>query len=194
MAKQFERMEPFHREFVARQRIFFNASAAAAGRVNVSPRDGAALRVLDANTVIYLDRTGSGNETAAHLLADGRLTLMFCALEGPPLILRLYGRGRIVARHGAEYAELLAAHFDNTEPPGARQMVWLDVDLVQTSCGYGVPLFEYVGERDQLVRWSEKKGEEGLEEYRRLKNSRSIDGLPTGIGEEVMISCVAEKL
>ena len=187
MAKQFERMEPLHREFVERQRIFFNASAAAGGHVNVSPRDGAALRVLDASTVIYLDRTGSGNETAAHLLANGRLTLMFCAFEGPPLILRLYGRGRIVPRHSAEYAQLLAAHFDNVEPPGARQMVWLDVDLVQTSCGYGVPLFEYVGERDQLVRWSEKKGEDGLEEYRRLKNSRSIDGFPTGLFDEMTV-------
>lgn len=181
MGKQFERIEPFHRQFIERQHIFFNASAAAAGHVNVSPRDGAALRVLDANTVVYLDRTGSGNETAAHMLADGRLTLMFCAFEGPPLILRLYGQGHILPRHSAVYDDLLASHFDNTEPLGARQMVRLEIDLVQTSCGFGVPLFEYVGERDQLTRWAEAKGEDGLEDYWREKNLRSIDGLPTGL-------------
>jgi hypothetical protein len=184
MAKQFKQIEPFHREFVQKQRIFFNASAAAEGHVNVSPRDGAALRVLDANTVVYLDQTGSGNETAAHLLANGRLTLMFCAFEGPPLILRLYGQGRILPRHSAEYADLLASHFDNIEPPGARQIVSLDIDLVQSSCGFGVPLFEYASERDQLIRWAEAKGEDGLEKYWHQKNVRSIDGLPTGLFEE----------
>lgn len=185
MAKQFERIEPVHRQFIERQRIFFNASAALEGRVNVSPRDGAALRVLTANTVVYLDRTGSGNETAAHLLANGRLTLMFCAFEGPPLILRLYGQGRIIPRHSSEYAHLLASEFSSVEPPGARQMVHLDIDLVQTSCGFGVPLYDYVGERDQLIRWAEAKGEEGLVEYRQLKNTRSIDGFPTGLCEDV---------
>jgi hypothetical protein len=181
MGKQFERIEPFHRQFIERQRIFFNASAAADGRVNVSPRDGAALRVLDANTVVYLDQTGSGNETAAHMLANGRLTLMFCAFEGPPLILRLYGQGSILPRQSAAYADLLASHFDHAELPGARQMVLSEIDLVQTSCGFGVPLFEYTGERDQLIRWAEAKGEDGLEDYWREKNLRSIDGLPTGL-------------
>ncbi|MEO6804041.1 MAG: pyridoxamine 5'-phosphate oxidase family protein [Granulicella sp.] len=186
MGKQFERIEPLHRAFIERQHIFFNASAIASGPVNVSPRDVASLRVLTENSVVYLDRTGSGNETAAHLLADGRLTLMFCAFEGPPLILRLYGEGRILHRHSVEYDALLASHFDNTETPGARQMVLLDVELVLTSCGFGVPLFEYVGERDQLVRWAESKGEEGLDDYRRQKNACSIDGLPTGLFEETV--------
>jgi len=190
VAKQFERIELLHREFIERQRIFFNASAATEGHVNVSPRDGAALRVLTPNAVIYLDRTGSGNETAAHLLANGRLTLMFCAFEGPPLILRLYGQGRIVLRHSSEYAGLLASEFGGVEPPGARQMVHLDIDLVQTSCGFGVPLYDYVGERDQLIRWAEAKGEKGLEEYRHLKNERSIDGFPTGLCEDVCVSRV----
>jgi hypothetical protein len=184
MGKQFDRIEPYHREFIERQRIFFNASATAEGHVNVSPRDVAALRVMDANTVAYVDLTGSGNETAAHLLADGRLTLMFCAFEGPPLILRLYGRGRMVPRLSAEYAALLAAHFDNAAPPGVRQIVMLHVELVQTSCGMNVPFFDYVGERDQLIRWAEAKGEKGLEEYWHLKNERSIDGFPTGMFEE----------
>lgn len=186
MGKQFERIEPAHHEFIEKQRIFFNASATAEGRVNVSPRDGAALRVLDANHVLYVDKTGSGNETAAHLLADGRLTLMFCAFEGAPMVLRLYGRGQILRRGGTEYAALLASEFGDAEPPGARQMVMLQVETVMTSCGYGVPLFDYVGERTQLTRWAESKGEEGLEDYRRQKNMRSIDGLPTGLLEEVV--------
>jgi hypothetical protein len=184
MGKPFALIELTHREFIESQRIFFNASASAEGRVNVSPRDVAALRVLDPHTVVYMDRTGSGNETAAHLRADGRLTLMFCAFEGPPMILRLYGRGRILPRGGAEYATLLTSHFAGQEVPGARQMVRLDVDRVQTSCGMNVPLFDYVGDRDQLTHWAEAKGEAGLEEYRRQKNAVSIDGLPTGLFEE----------
>lgn len=181
MGKMFSAIEPAHREFIARQHIFFNASAAQQGRVNLSPRDVASLRILDDHTVIYLDRTGSGNETAAHLLADGRLTFMFCAFEGAPLVMRLYGKGRIIARRSPEYLLLLAVHYDNTEPPGARQIVHLAIDSVQTSCGMKVPFYDYVGERDQLDRWATVKGEDALEEYRRQKNSLSIDGLPTGI-------------
>jgi hypothetical protein len=187
MAKRFTAIEPEHRAFIGRQKIFFTASAAAQGRVNVSPKDGAALHVLDANRVVYRDLTGSGNETAAHLLADGRLTLMFCAFEGAPRILRLYGCGRVVRRASHEYRELLAAWFGNEEPLGTRQLVVLDVDLVQTSCGFGVPEFAFVHERPTLTRWAEAKGEAGLREYRQVKNSRSIDGFPTGIEEE---SCV----
>jgi hypothetical protein len=187
VAKQFSSIEPSHREFILKQRIFFNASAAHSGRVNLSPRDVASLRVLAPDTVVYLDRTGSGNETAAHLLADGRLTLMFCAFEGPPLILRLYGRGRAIRRRSPEYASILASEFAGIEPMGARQMIMLRVDRVQTSCGYGVPLFEYAGERDAMDRWAAAKGEAGLEEYRRLKNVRSIDGLDTGLLEEAEV-------
>jgi hypothetical protein len=184
MARQFAGMTPAHREFIARQRIFFTASATASSRVNVSPRPTDALRVLDERTVAYLDLTGSGSETAAHLRVDGRITLMFCALDEPPSILRLYGRGTSLSRNSNEYAALLAAAFDNQEPLGARQIIRVDVDLVQTSCGYGVPLFEYVGERDTLRRWAAQKGDAGLEEYRRQKNTRSLDGLPTGLSEE----------
>ena len=183
MGKLFTAIEPVHREFIERQHIFFNASAASEGRVNVSPRDVASLRVLDSNTVVYLDLTGSGNETAAHLLADGRLTLMFCAFEGSPLILRLYGRGRILPRHSPEYDALLASHYGNNEPPGARQIVHLTVESVQTSCGMNVPFYSYAGERDQLIRWAQVKGEATLEDYRRQKNARSIDGFPTGLPE-----------
>jgi Pyridoxamine 5'-phosphate oxidase len=184
MGKQFERIEPAHREFIERQHIFFNASAAPEGRVNVSPRDRAALRILDPNTIVYLDRTGSGNETAAHLLLKDRLTLMFCAFEGTPMILRLYGHARIVPRPSPEYTTLLASHFDNAEPPGTRQLVLLHIDLVQTSCGMNVPSFDHVSQRDQLDRWAEAKGEAALHDYRRQKNTFSIDGFPTGLVEE----------
>jgi hypothetical protein len=188
MAKQFARIEPAHRRFIERQRLFFTASAAADGRVNVSPKGLDALRVLGENAVAYLDLTGSGNETAAHIKASARLTFMFCAFEGPPMILRLYGRGRVLNRGSCEYDALLTSAFDAREPLGARQIIVLDIDLVQTSCGYGVPLYEYGGERPTLTEWAERKGEAGLDAYRREKNSRSIDGLPTGmfVGAEML--------
>ena len=181
MAKLFSEILPALREFIERQHIFFTASAAAGSRVNVSPRGADALRVLGPNWVAYLDQTGSGNETAAHMRADGRLTIMFCAFVGAPTILRLYGRGRSVPRGTAEYAELLGTSFNGEESPGARQIVVQEIDLVQTSCGYGVPLFDHVGERDTLKQWATRQGEEGLVEYRRAKNAVSIDGLRAGI-------------
>ena len=184
MARQFSRIEDVHRRFVERQRIFFTASAAEDTRVNVSPRSTEALRLLDPNTAIYLDRTGSGNETAAHLLADGRLTLMFCAFDGPPVILRLYGNGRMIRRNSPEYLDLLETHYDGNEPLGARQIIRLDIDLVQKSCGYAVPLFDYRDERPNLDRWAQAKGEAGLDAYWREKNLTSMDGLPTSLLDE----------
>ncbi|HET7348590.1 MAG TPA: pyridoxamine 5'-phosphate oxidase family protein [Acidobacteriaceae bacterium] len=183
MGKLFTSIEPAHRAFIEKQHIFFTASAAASGRVNLSPKDVAALRVLTPNRVAYLDVTGSGNETAAHLRLDGRLTLMFCAFEGAPLVMRLYGRGHVLPRGSAEYTDLLRSAFDGVERPGARQIVMLDVESVGTSCGYGVPRFDYVEERDTLTRWAEAKGEAGLREYWQKKNTISIDGFPTGMPE-----------
>jgi hypothetical protein len=180
MAKQFDQIEPAHAAFIQTQRIFFTASAAAAGRVNVSPRGADAFRVLDPNTVAYLDETGSGNETAAHLLASGRLTIMFCAFEGPPMILRLYGQGRSLPLGSDDYQSVLRSAFDDTATPGARQIIRLSVDLVQTSCGYGVPLFDYREDRQFLRRWAAGKGPDGVADYRRKKNRVSIDGFPTG--------------
>ena len=184
MAKDFPSLNQHHREFIARQHMFFTASAAAGSHINISPRSTDMLRVLGDNAVVYLDRTGSGNETAAHLLADGRLTIMFCAVEGPPLILRLYGRGRALRRGGEEYAALLSAHYADTEPLGARQMIRLDFDLVKTSCGYGVPLFDYREERETMDKWALSKGEEGIKAYWQEKNLVSMDGLPTGMGKD----------
>jgi hypothetical protein len=180
MAKQFAEIGKQHRDFIERQRIFFTASAADGSRINLSPKDAASLRVLAADRVAYLDCTGSGNETAAHMLADGRLTIMLCAFEGPPLIMRLYGRGAVLHRGTEGYAALLASDFGGQEPVGARQIVVLSVEMVQTSCGFGVPLFDYVDERPSLVRWAEAKGEAGLAAYRKAENTVSIDGLPTG--------------
>jgi hypothetical protein len=181
MAKFFEQVEPAHAAFIARQHIFFTASAAATGRVNVSPRGAEAFRVIGANTVAYLDETGSGNETAAHLRASGRLTIMFCGFENVPMVLRLYGEGRALPRGTQEYAALLGTAYGNHEPPGARQIICLAVDLVQTSCGYGVPLFDYREERPTLRHWAENKGEDGIVAYRREKNVRSLDGFDTGL-------------
>ena len=181
MAKVLPSIDAACRAFIARQRIFFAASAAPGSRVNLSPRGTDCFDVLDERTVAFLDRTGSGAETAAHLTADGRLTLMFCAFDGPPNILRLYGRGESLLRGGAAYREVLAAAFGGVEPAGARQIVRLHVERVQTSCGYGVPRFDYRGPRPSLDNWSREKGEVGLEAYRREKNAVSIDGLPTGL-------------
>jgi hypothetical protein len=185
MATQLSCIDASCRDFIARQRIFFAASAAPGAHVNLSPRGTDAFAVLDDMTVAYLDRTGSGNETAAHLKADGRLTLMFCAFDGPPNILRLYGRGEIVRRGSPASGDILDRAFSGEEPAGARQIVRLHVDRVQTSCGYGTPLFDYRGERPSLDNWSRAKGEEGLEAFRREKNVVSIDGLPTGLFEDV---------
>lgn len=184
MAKDFPALNAHHRDFIGKQHVFFTATAATGTRINISPRSTDLFRVMGDNSACYLDRTGSGNETAAHLKADGRMTIMFCGVDGPPLILRLYGRGRIIARGSADYARLLAAEFANTEPLGARQITWLDFDLVKTSCGYGVPLMDYVGERDTMDRWAEAKGPDGIEAYWRDKNMVSMDGLPTGFGDQ----------
>jgi hypothetical protein len=181
MAKFYDHIEPAHAAFIAQQHIFFTASAAATGRVNISPRGTDAFRVLGPNAVAYLDQTGSGNETAAHLLASGRLTIMFCGFENVPMILRLYGQGRSLWRGTPEYADLLETAYGNQESPGARQIIRLEVEMVQTSCGYGVPLFDYKEDRPTLLRWAENKGEDGIATYWQERNTRSIDGFDTGV-------------
>lgn len=181
MAKFYPELDDTLRGFIAQQQMFFVASAPHDGRVNVSPKGLDALRVLGSKQVAYLDHTGSGNETAAHLRENGRMTLMFCSFAGAAQILRLYGRGRTVAPQDAEWAEL-APHFPAML--GARQIVVLDIESLQTSCGEGVPLYDYRGQRDGLARWAEKKGAEGMRAYQLEKNRVSIDGLPTGLCEE----------
>ncbi len=178
MAKQLPSISSVLQEFIGRQQMFFVGTAAADGRVNVSPKGMDSLRVLTPNRVIWLNSTGSGNESAAHILENPRMTVMFCAFEGAPMILRLYGQARAVHHRDAEWAELYA-HF--TPLPGARQVFVLDIDLVQTSCGMGVPFFDHVGTREDLNRYWDAKTPEQLEEYWRGRNAQSIDGFPTQI-------------
>jgi hypothetical protein len=182
--KQSSRIEPSHRDFLLRQHVFFVASAAPGARVNVSPRSTNCFRVLGENAVAYLDRTGSENETAAHLYADGRMTIMFCAFAGPPRTVRLYGRGTVLHRLSRSYADLLAEQFGGTAPLGARQIVKLDVELVLRSCGFGVPLFDYRAERTVLDEWESHNGPLGIAAFWRERNTHSIDGLPTGLFED----------
>lgn len=185
MGKQFARIEPEHRAFIERQKIFFVASAPPKGRINVSPKGLSSFRVLGDNDVAYLDCTGSGSETRAHLVAsdDRRLTIMFCAFDGAPMILRLYGQGQSLMRGTPDYAALAPGFEDMA---GARQIIRLSIDLVQTSCGMGVPLFDYKEERGSLIRYWTRQGLDNLRKYWGLKNLKSIDGLPTGFAPERM--------
>jgi hypothetical protein len=167
-------------EWIGSQHVFFVATAPSSveGHVNVSPKGYDSFRVIDPLTVAYLDLTGSGVETIAHLRDNGRITLMFCAFEGPPQIVRLQGRG-VVLTPGDPGFEAMADHFDDL--PGARAVIRVDLNRVSDSCGYSVPFMDYVAERPTLLQWAGRKGPEGLEDYRHEKNARSIDGL-AGIG------------
>ncbi len=182
MAERFDSLTDEHRRFIEKQPVFFVATAARDGRVNLSPKGGPHLSVLDGQRLLWLNLTGSGNETAAHLLDTNRITLMWCAFEGPPLILRVYGEAHAVhpdaaesphAPSWAECAAILPAAI------GARQYFAVEIDLVQTSCGYAVPRMDYVEDRTALTKWAEKRGEEGLRAYWREKNRVSLDDLPT---------------
>lgn len=184
MGKTFDRIGRKHAAFIAGQQIFFTASAGESGRVNVSPRGTGAFRVVDPGTVTYLDETGSGNETAAHLRLTGRLTIMFCSFGAEPMILRLYGQGRSLPLGSAEYQTMLKRAYDNEQPPGARQIVRLDVEMVLVSCGNGVPVFDFVAPRPALHQRAAAKGEAWLATYRRENNAVSIDGFPTGFGAD----------
>lgn len=178
MGKQYRALSEEHIAFISEQKIYFVGTAVAEGRVNISPKGMDSLRVLDESRVVWLNVTGSGNETSAHVQKNPRMTLMFCAFEGPPMILRLYGRARVVHRNDGEWEAL----FGLFPPlPGSRQIFDLSVELVQTSCGMAVPYFAYAGDREQLSEWARKKGEEGIERYWEEKNAFSIDGLPTDI-------------
>lgn len=168
-------------QFIANQKIFFVGSAAEDGRVNVSPKGQDSLRVLGPNEILWMNLTGSGNETAAHLAESNRMTLMWCAFEGPPMILRTYGTAEVFHRRDARYAE-----FSDLIPAsiGTRQYYLMNIDLVQTSCGYAVPFMEYAEDRTALDKWAEKRGEEGILEYWEDKNRLSLDGKATGILDE----------
>ena len=169
-----------HREFIEAQHLFFVSTApiGAEGHINLSPKGLDSFRVLSSTMVAYMDIVGSGNETSAHLLENGRISFMFCAFGGPPNILRLYGKGFTVLPGDPAWNDL-SAHF--TILPSTRQIIAADITKVQTSCGFGVPFYEYTGERDHAHKWAEKKGPEGLEQYKKDKNLTSLDGLPTAL-------------
>jgi len=177
MSDSYETISEHMRAFIERQHVFFVATApsGADGRVNLSPKGLDTLRVLDERTVAYLDFVGSGVETIAHLRENGRIVLMFCAFSGPPNIVRLHGRGEVIESRDARF-EALAARFPAA--PGTRAVIQVAVERASDSCGYGVPLYEYQGERKQLALWAEKRGPEGLVRYQEEKNAASIDGLP----------------
>jgi hypothetical protein len=178
----FASMNDKHQAFIQAQQMYFVGSAPLSGdrHVNLSPKGLDSLRILGPNRVAYLDLTGSGNETSAHLRENGRITFMFCAFKGPPLILRLYGHGEIALPGSDLWTELRPLFGDY---PGARQIVVAEISRVQTSCGYGVPTYEYVGQRETLIKWTNAKGEAGIETFWAENNARSIDDLPTPMSE-----------
>jgi hypothetical protein len=178
MGKYYAAIDDSIRAFIEQQHVFFVGTAAADGRVNLSPKGQDTLRVLDAHRVAWLNLTGSGNETAAHLRELNRITLLWCAFEGRPNILRLYGTAAVYHPRDAEWADWLALF---PSLPGARQVIVVEVDLVQTSCGMAVPLLDFRAERNELNHSMEKRGPEQVQQYWQERNARSIDGKPTGI-------------
>ena len=177
MGKVYDGIDELLLEWIREQPVFFVATAplAADGHVNVSPRGHDCLSVLSPHRVAWVDYTGSGIETVAHLRENGRITLMWCAFDGPPRIVRLHGHGTVHLPGSAGYGDVVARH---PAHPSTRAVVTVDVSRVSDSCGYGVPLMDHVGERDQMLRWAQAKGPEGVLAYRAQRNATSLDGLP----------------
>lgn len=180
MGKKFERLTSRQQQFIQKQPLFFVATAMAEGRINLSPKGLDSFRIINDKEVLWLNLTGSGNETATHIQNDGRMTIMFCAFEGAPQILRLYGYAKVYHPYDDFWNDNIAT-FPKLE--GARQLVAMQIDLVQVSCGMAVPLMDYKAQRSELVQWAKDKGEDGLQEYWQLKNTKSLDGIATNIFE-----------
>ena len=180
MAKHYDHLNPRIQKFIAEQKIYFVATATDTSHINLSPKGMDSFRVIDKNRVMWLNLTGSGNETAAHLGTDGRITIMFCAFEGAPMILRLYGKGKVIHPNDEKWEESIALF---PKLAGTRQLIDIDIELVQTSCGMAVPYFDFKEERLQLDEWAKQKGEAGIKSYWKEKNEHSIDGIPTHIQE-----------
>ncbi len=177
MATEHDGIDAHLRDWIHAQPLFFVATApSSGGHVNLSPKGYDTLRVLGPHRLAYRDLTGSGSETAAHLADDGRITVLWCAFDDPPRILRAQGRGRLLSIGDPDHERI-----DEALPtlPGARAIVDVEVTRVATSCGYAVPRMTFQEERDTLVRWADAKGEEGLVDYRATRNATSIDGLPS---------------
>ncbi len=178
MGKQFESLTTEHIEFIEAQKIYFVGTATTDSKVNISPKGMNSLKVLDANRVIWLNMTGSGNETSAHIQKSPRMTIMFAAFEGKPVIMRLYGKAKVIHHNDSEWNDLYRQFPENI---GARQIFDLSIEMVQTSCGTAVPYFDYVEDRDQLNKSSARKGEDGIKKYWQERNHTSLDGIPSNI-------------
>ncbi|WP_299119143.1 pyridoxamine 5'-phosphate oxidase family protein [uncultured Tenacibaculum sp.] len=180
MAKFYNKINSRIQKFIEAQKVFFVATAPKNGRINLSPKGMDSFRVLNENKVAWLSVTGSGNETSAHLLEDNRITIMFCALEGAPNILRLYGKAKEILPDDTEWNSLISLF---PKLSGTRQIFDVTIESVQTSCGMSIPFYEYKEERNQLLDWAEEKGENGIEQYWKNRNQVSIDGLNTKFKE-----------
>jgi hypothetical protein len=176
--ERFEKLDDKLKAFIQQQHLYFVGTAGAEGFVNVSPKGMDSFRILDDTTVAWLNLTGSGNETAAHVLENGRMTVMFCSFDKQPLIMRLYGQAVAIHSRDERWGELSALFPEYT---GARQVFVLDLELVLTSCGYGIPYYSYDGERPTLTKWADGRGEEGIQEYWAQKNVKSLNDKDTGI-------------
>jgi hypothetical protein len=176
VGKEYTVIDEGIRRWIKQQRLFFVSTAPldADGLINCSPKGMDTLRVLDERTIGYLDLTGSGVETIAHLRENGRIVIMMCAFEGAPKIIRFYGKGKVLRKDDAGYLGLIKQF----EPfAGTRSIIRVEVERIIDSCGYSVPRYQYQGERDALLKWADTKGEGGVAEYQQLKNRRSLDGL-----------------
>jgi hypothetical protein len=178
MGQQYTELSEKHVKFISKQKIYFVGTATHDSKVNISPKGMDSFKVLDSKTVAWLNVTGSGNETAAHVQTHPRMTIMFAAFEGNPMILRLYGDATAIHHHDPEWSKLYCQF---SPIPGVRQIFKLSIEMVQTSCGMSVPFFDYVEEREQLNVWAAKKGENGIKDYWQQKNQVSLDGIPTNI-------------
>jgi hypothetical protein len=178
MSEHFERLSEKHIEFIEKQNIYFVGTAETEGFVNVSPKGMDSFRVINSSRVVWLNLTGSGNETATHLLENSRMTIMFCSFDKQPLILRLYGQAKIIHPRDKAWDELCRGFPSFI---GARQFFELDIELVQTSCGYAVPFYDLKGERPTLTKFADNEGREGIEKYWERNNTISINGKDTGI-------------
>lgn len=181
MGRRLQHITPELKDFIERQKIFFVGTAASEGRVNVSPKGTDSFRVIGENKIVWLNLTGSGNETAAHLLKNSRMTIMFCAFEGKPMILRLYGAAKVYHERDNEFHEFLKLFTENL---GSRQIIEMHIDLVQISCGFAVPFMEFKEERTILNDWAKKQGKEKINDYWVKKNTQSLDGFETKILED----------
>jgi hypothetical protein len=178
MAQQYPEISEKLKEFITKQKLFFVSTATEKSKVNISPKGMDSFKVINKNRVAWLNVTGSGNETSAHIQQNPRMTIMFASFEEKPMILRLYGKAKAIHKNDPEWENLISLF---PQLPASRQIFYVYIDLVQTSCGMAVPFFNYVSERTQLNDLHRKIGDKRIEEYWKKNNQHSLDGIPTSI-------------